>query len=150
MDRQGWQQREMIDLFTRHGLSLDDEDSQGVTPQDHLANKALLPVDTRRANELTRQYKECERNMFTLFILDDKCIRCGDWIDPYRSLEDVSLPHDLVATILTLRTECNDVYRAYLPAFSPTIVRHQYVIDWYQKKLDSLNVNETNRVLSTT
>ena len=70
MDRVSYLQNEMVTLLKDNGLSLEDEDSEGMTPQDYLSNICLHPKDLRRANELTRLYKERER-----FLFETVCVR---------------------------------------------------------------------------
>uniref|UniRef100_A0A6C0KFS9 Uncharacterized protein n=1 Tax=viral metagenome TaxID=1070528 RepID=A0A6C0KFS9_9ZZZZ len=142
MERAGWRQTEMLDLLMRHNLSLDDEDSEGVTPRDNLSCKFVQTSDLNRANSLTKAYKERERQLFSDVLGDrcKKCNRCNDWIDPYGCLEEVLRDEDVksrvlgdIDAIIGYRTKCNEIYRTYLFDSSPIITRHQYLIDWYKR-----------------
>ena len=142
MERTGWRQREMLNLLMSRNLSLDDEDSDGVTARDNLSCKFVQASDLHRANALTKAYKERERQLFSDVLGDRciRCIRCNDCIDPYGSLEealrDVAIKTRFqgdIDAVIGLRTECNEIYRSYLLDNSPIITRHQYLIDWYKR-----------------
>jgi hypothetical protein len=130
MDRVSYLQNEMLAILTENGLSLEDEDSEGMTPQDYLANIRLHPEDLRRANKLTRLYKERERVLFETIGVR-KCESCNDPVAPYDDLfRDKHIPQLLILQeILKLREECADIYRAYNCS---SVARHQYVIDRYK------------------
>lgn len=131
MDRLSYPQNEMLTLLKDNGLSLEDEDSEGMTPQDYLANIRLHPEDLKRANELTRLYKERERFLFETVGVR-RCESCHDHVAPYDDLFNAKpLKHsEIIQEILKLREECVDIYRAY--NCSSSVSRHQYVIDRYK------------------
>jgi len=104
----------MLTLLKDNGLSLEDEDSEGMTPQDYLANIRLHPEDLKRANELTRLYKERERFLFETVGVR-RCESCHDHVAPYDDLFNAKpiKYSEIIKEILKLREECADIYRAY-------------------------------------
>lgn len=133
MDRVSYNQNEMLAILTENGLSLEDEDSDGMTPRDYLSNIRLNQEDLKRANELTRLYKERERVLFEA-VRVRRCEICNDAIAPYNDLSNISnicniSNNSQIQEIMSLREECADIYRAYN---SSSVARHQYVIDIYK------------------
>ena len=128
MDRVSYQQNEMLTLLTHNGLSLEDEDSEGMTPQDYLSNIRLHPQDLRRANVLTRLYKERERVLFETISVR-RCESCNDPVAPYDDLSHAKPDRSQLQEILKFREECVDIYRAYNCS---SVARHQYIIDRYK------------------
>ncbi len=133
MDRVSYLQNEMMVILTENGLSMEDEDSDGMTPRDYLSNIRLHPEDLRRVNELTRLYKECERVLFETIAVR-KCEMCNDAIAPYDDLSNISniSNNSQIQEIMKLREECADIYRAY---DCSSVARHQYIIDRYKNIL---------------
>ena len=152
IEKYGGIQKEMVGLLQYHGLSMDDEDSDGRTSCAYLLKREMSEDDQGYAILLTCEYKKMEDELFrSISSLIRKCDDCGEPIAKYEDLSNISNPnHDILAKIeciLKKRQECNDIYRKYCNISNNisnindnkenkennSIQRHQYVIDQYKK-----------------
>jgi hypothetical protein len=142
MDRLTHHHTSIINLLTKEGLSLSDEDNQGFTGHDYLSQKILSKEDLEAAASFTRLYKGNERCFFSL--MGDalkRCEKCNDPISPYDDLECYTKTHHhfinenrcLVETIVTDREKCCAIYQTY--QCDESCKRHLYVIDKYKALL---------------
>lgn len=146
IERIGWRQHEMVEFLVRCGLSLDDPDSEGMTPREYLSQKCIHPMDLYQANFLTRSYKEYERALFAKLPDLKMCHSCGDTIDPYTTIEKMATSQpgtispymEEIGKIYAFRRDCTQIYEAYFSKSAPTIQRHVYVLDLYQRVMDTI------------
>lgn len=152
MDRLTHHHTCIINLLTKEGLSLSDEDNQGFTGHDYLSQKILSKEDLEAAASFTRLYKTNERCLFSLMGDAMKtCEKCKDPISPYDDIECYAKTHQhfinenrcLVETIVTDREKCCAIYKTY--QCDESCKRHLYVIDKYKALL---NMNVTNMNLT--
>lgn len=143
MNNMGRLQQLILDLLLKNGLSMKDEDRQGLNGYDYLNSKILENKDKKDAELLTRQYKELEKNL-DQFISNfmRKCEICQDYIEKYQDIKEKKTMWlnvdniEIIKNIIHLRQECNDIYRKYEnPSCINSVERHQYVIDVYKEIL---------------
>jgi hypothetical protein len=144
-EKVGHLQRHMIDLLVSNGLSMDDEDAEGISARLYLLQKQMHPDDIKRANQLTRAYKKMEDALFDR--IKDHLRRCDVCQEPVAKYEDlttvvqsqtVEISNTELAQIMQYRDECNMIYRLYGDHHNASIQRHQYIVDIYQGLLSAV------------
>ena len=144
-EKVGYLQRHMIDLLVANGLSIDDEDADGVSGRLYLLQKQMHPDDIKSANQLTRAYKKMEDALFERIKGELRvCDECHEPVAKYEDLTTVvqSQKADInkteLAQIMQYRDECNMIYRLYGDHHNASIQRHQYIVDIYQGLLSAV------------
>jgi len=136
----------MMELLLTFGLSLHDEDNQGMTGFNYLHQELLSEEDRNRSYELTNQYKTLEKMIDPVIMesLKEKilvCERCNEYLQKYQDMIDnkeilascLANYLDSIYEIIRKRQECIDIYRKYVTYDEKSTERHQYVVDIYQK-----------------
>lgn len=141
LEKFGSTQKKIISLLLSHGLDMNDMDAQGKTPSSLLLEMEMDQQDVVRCNELTRAYKQLEKTCLSPLYNDHLIRLCKECNEPVGLFEDISTHFDKIRYLSTeiqemtrLREECNDIYKKY-DSESPSVQRHQYVINLYKSLL---------------
>jgi hypothetical protein len=136
MEKYGPLQQKMVALLEICGLRLTDKDANGYSGEYYLLDKIMDQSDIIHCNQLTREYKKVEDELFDI---DDiaqylqTCEECHQPIDKFSDLKKIPIDiiqrhSDLLQTSIKKRTECNEIYKRYIDT-NASIERHQHVID---------------------
>jgi hypothetical protein len=141
LEKYGGLQKEMVGLLQYHGLSMNDEDSEGFSGNSYLLQKQMAEQDVIHANRLTHEYKRMEESLFeSISSYTTKCRECQEPIAKYddlaihfeeiRALPTYSEIRDTMRNIIEKREECNHIYQRY--GNNDNVQRHQYVVERYR------------------
>lgn len=141
LEKYGSTQKKITSLLLSHGLKMDDIDSEGKTPASILLETEMDRIDVVRCNELTRSYKQLEKTCLSPLYETHSIRLCEECNEPVGLFEDITAHFDKIRHLSTeiqemtnLREKCNNIYKKY-DSESPSVQRHQYVIDLYKSLL---------------
>lgn len=134
MDNFTWYTNKIIELLQDNGLKLEDEDGEGISGNDYLAQHLLCPEDLEHSKKLTGEYKRLEESFYKHPFFSDfkRCQRCNDFLDKYQEMiknkENMKQIKPLFIDIIKKRQECINIYLKY-PNCENSTKRHQYIVD---------------------
>lgn len=134
LDNFTWYTNKIIELLQDNGLKLEEEDGEGMSGNDYLAQHLLSPEDLEHSKKLTGEYKRLEESFYKHPFFSDfkRCQRCHDFLDIYqemiRNKEKMKEMKVDIINIIKKRQECIDVYLKY-PNCENSTKRHQYIVD---------------------
>lgn len=134
LDNFTWYTNKIIDLLHDNGLQLEDEDGEGISGNDYLAQHLLSPEDLEHSKRITGEYKRLEESFYEHPFFSDfkRCQRCNDFLDKYqemiRNKEKMKEMKPVIIDIIKKRQECIDIYLKY-PKCENSTKRHQYIVD---------------------
>lgn len=134
LDNFTWYTNKIIDLLHDSGLQLEEEDGEGMSGNDYLAQHLLSPEDLEHSKKITGEYKRLEETFYKHPFFSDfkRCQRCNDFLDKYqemiRNKETMKEMKPLIIDIIKKRQECINVYLKY-PKCENSTRRHQYIVD---------------------
>jgi len=139
MEKYGGIQKKMVELLTKNGLSMDDEDIEGSSGNTYLLTKIMRKEHAKMANDFTKLYKTLEDELFEKIELK-RCQECyypvakyDDLIEFCKDSSHLEPIQENLKKIKRAREDCNMIYRCY--ANNHSIQRHQYIIDIYKSIL---------------
>jgi hypothetical protein len=148
MDNMGFYQKCALKLLLDNQLSLEAEDSDGISANEYLLRKQLSQEDLLITKEITKQYKEEEKILF----LDDlfkedcfvRCLLCNNFINIHENMlenkkkivkyHNFDKIHTKIESIIKKREDCINIYKKYENCINST-QRHMYVLNTYKEIL---------------
>lgn len=145
-------QNKVIELFTKNGLDLNDEDSEGFSGYDYINEKMLSMEDLELTRNFTKIYKQSENILKEIIhkklnhVLE-KCEICGDAFNIYGdmlkykdNLSDIYQNNKkLVENIIKYRRDCVTIYKKY-PNMKSGTDRHDHIVNIYEN-IFGININ---------
>jgi hypothetical protein len=141
LEKYGTIQKKIVKLLEEFSLQLSDTDTNGCSGEYFLLYKIMDKHDIDKCNQLTREYKLMESELFSQPDIKEHlqcCKLCNEPIDKFIDLVRLSTLEKyniIITTIIEKRTECNQIYKNYHSDIDASVERHQYVIDIYKKCL---------------
>lgn len=145
LDNNGLYQDFALKLLIENDLTMDKEDGEGISGNEYLIRKMLSKNDLEKSKNITRLYKNEEKEVFSNELFNDdsfrKCYMCQKFINIYSDLlenkEKISNFKDILLkfrSIVEKRQECIQIYEKYENCENST-KRHKYVVEVYKNLL---------------
>lgn len=148
MDNMGIYQKYALQLLLNNNLSLDQEDSEGISGNEYLLRKQLSEEDLLITKEITKQYKSEEKLLFTYNLFNEecftRCLLCNNFINIYQNMlenknkiknyNNFDQIYQKLTSIIKKREDCINIYKKYINCSNST-ERHIYVLNIYKEIL---------------